>query len=230
MRNHDEAKPALTLHGLYELLMREHGPTHWWPADTRFEIAIGAILVQDTGWRNARNAIDRLRDADALDAGAIRAMPDETLWELIRSAGYYRLKGAYLKAFCEWFDGLGTWTHDERIPGLVDGVADEALRRDLLSIRGVGGETADDILLYVFDRPTFVADRYARRMFETLGVAGLPKTYEGFRSRVMARLRLDEWTLDELKEFHGLIDELGKTCRNADDWNRSVVAGYRLLR
>ena len=208
----------IDVRGLYELLLDHMGPTHWWPADTRFEIAVGAILTQNTAWGNVETALAR----------SIADLPDETLWDLIRSTGYYRQKAVYLRAFCQWFLDLGEWSHDDDIPALVREVDDETLRRELLSIRGVGGETADDLLLYVFDRPAFIADRYARRMFETLGVDDLPKSYEGFRRRVMPQIDMDSWTIPEFQEFHGLIDELGKTCRTPEDWNHSIVAGYRM--
>ena len=232
---------------LYELLLAAMGPTHWWPADTRFEIAAGAILTQNTAWGNVATALDRLRNADALNPWTIVGMPDDRLWELIRSTGYYRLKAQYLKAFCEWFAGLcgtaaeedaampaagsaRTLPPDDAVPALVAERTDAALRDELLALRGIGGETADDILLYVFDRPAFVADRYARRMAETMGVTDLPASYAGFRRRAMAALAADgaSWTVAELKELHGLIDELGKTCRTPDDWRSTVVAGYRL--
>ena len=220
----------IDVRGLYELLLDHMGPTHWWPADTRFEIAIGAILTQNTAWGNVETALDRMKAADVLNARSIADLPDETLWDLIRSTGYYRQKAVYLRAFCQWFLDLGEWSHDDDIPALVREVDDETLRRELLSIRGVGGETADDLLLYVFDRPAFIADRYARRMFETLGVDDLPKSYEGFRRRVMPQIDADAdaWSIPEFQEFHGLIDELGKTCRTPEDWNHSIVAGYRM--
>lgn len=218
----------IDVRGLYELLLDHMGPTHWWPADTRFEIAIGAILTQNTAWGNVETALDRMKAADVLNAHSIADLPDETLWDLIRSTGYYRQKAVYLRAFCQWFLNLGEWSHDDDIPALVREVDDETLRRELLSIRGVGGETADDLLLYVFDRPAFIADRYARRMFETLGVDDLPKSYEGFRRRVMPQIDADAWSIPEFQEFHGLIDELGKTCRTPEDWNHSIVAGYRM--
>lgn len=218
----------ITLHGVYELLLAWMGHTLWWPADTRFEIAVGAILVQNTAWQSAQKAIDNLRDADALSPGAIIALSDERLQELIRPAGFHRSKSGYLKAFCTWFAELGPGA-DGEVPTLVADRDDARLRGELLAIRGVGGETADDLMLYVFDRPAFIADRYARRVCETLGVTDLPKSYEGFRRRVMPGIEAGGWSLDELKEFHGLIDEFAKTCRTAEDWRTSILAGHRLI-
>lgn len=227
--------------GWYELLLDALGPTDWWPADSRFEVAVGAILTQNTAWGNVETAIELLSGADALDPWSIRDMPDERLWELIRPSGYYRLKAQYLKAFCAWFAELCERNHvgqsgttpppDEMIPALVTDRDDHALRQELLAIRGIGGETADDILLYVFDRPAFIADRYARRMIETMGVIDLPKTYEGLRRLVMPAIENAPdgiWSIADLKEFHGLIDELGKTCRSEEDWRQTIVATHRL--
>ena len=109
----------IDVRGLYELLLDHMGPTHWWPADTRFEIAIGAILTQNTAWGNVETALDRMKAADVLNARSIADLPDETLWDLIRSTGYYRQKAVYLRAFCQWFLDLGEWSHDDDIPALV---------------------------------------------------------------------------------------------------------------
>lgn len=221
-----EKTRILDVRGLFDLLLDAMGPTHWWPAETRFEIALGAVLVQNASWTNAEAALDALRAADLLRPAAIVDLPDAELEAMVRPAGFYRAKSRYLKALCAWLTTLPGEGPD--FPQRVAGRSDDDLRRDLLAVPGIGGETADDILLYVFDRPAFVADTYARRLFEALGVADLPKSYEGFRRRVMPHILTDEWSIADLKEFHGLIDEHGKTCRTPDDWRRSVVAGCRL--
>lgn len=215
------------LHGVFDLLMGELGPTHWWPADTRFEVVVGAILIQNVSWINAQRALDALKNTGELIPERLVAMPNDKLESIIRPAGFYRAKACYLKEVSGWMLNLPQEGADW--PERVIGLDDEVLRRELLSIRGIGSETADDLLLYVFDRPTFVADKYARRLFETLGVDDLPKSYEGFRRRVMPHIASDMWSLADLKEFHGLIDEFGKTCRTEEDWRCSVAAGYRLM-
>ena len=220
---------VITVRGLYELLLERLGHTHWWPADTRFEIAVGAILTQNTSWSNVELALGRLKESGALNPWTILGLSDDALGELIRSTGYWRTKTEYLKAFCTWFVGLfgsDAMPSDEEIPDLVADRADARLRDELLALRGIGGETADDIMLYVFDRPTFIADRYARRLCETMAVGDLPKSYEGFRARIQPHV--EDWDIAELKEFHGLIDEFGKTMRDADDWKSAFVADYRL--
>ncbi len=214
------------MRGLYELMLGRMGRTRWWPADSRFEIAIGAVLTQNTAWGNVEIALRQLKERHALEPQILLDMPDEELGELIRPAGYWRTKAGYVKAFCAWFSSIGELRDDDLIPDMVHDRTDAELRDELLAVRGIGGETADDILLYVFDRPAFIADRYARRLFETLGIADLPKSYEGFRARIQPFVA--DWDIDELKEFHGLIDELGKTCRNERDWNGTFIAGYAL--
>lgn len=221
-----DGRRDIDLHGLFDLLMDELGPTHWWPADTRFEVVVGAILIQNVSWINAQRALDTLKNTGELTPERLVAIPNDALESMIRPAGFYRAKARYLKEACDWL--LALPHRGEDWPQRVSDLDDESLRRGLLSVHGIGGETADDILLYVFDRPTFIADRYSRRLFETLGVDDLPKSYEGFRRRVMPHIVSGTWSLADLKEFHGLIDEFGKTCRTAEDWRRSVVAGYRL--
>ena len=227
-------RQVITVRGLYELLLNRLGPTHWWPAETRFEIAVGAILTQNTAWGNVSIALDRLKAANVLNPQSILNMEADELGELIRSTGYWRMKTGYLKAFCAWLVAVAARhgkeyvdiRDDDGLRRLVDDRSDAELRNELLGLRGIGGETADDLLLYVFDRPAFIADRYARRLFTTLGVNDLAQSYEGFRARVQPCI--EEWGIDELKEFHGLIDELGKTMHGANDWSASFVAEYWL--
>lgn len=222
-----DGRRDIDLHGVFDLLMGELGPTHWWPADTRFEVVVGAILIQNVSWINAQRALDALKGTGELTPERLAAMPDDELEFIIRPVGFYRAKARYLKEVCAWLLALPHGGADW--PQRVADLDDDELRRGLLSVRGIGGETADDILLYVFDRPVFVADTYARRLFETLGVDDLPKSYEGFRRRVMPHIASGAWNLADLKELHGLIDEFGKTCRTAEDWRHSVIAGYRLV-
>lgn len=220
---------TVTVRGLYETLLDFLGPTHWWPADCRFEIAVGAILTQNTAWNNVERALGRLKTSNALHPHAIVDLPADKLAELIRSAGYCRTKAGYLQSFCTWLLQVcedQDCLDDDRLRRCVDDRTDDELRAELLSIRGIGGETSDDLMLYVFDRPAFIADRYARRMFETLGVHDLKSSYEGFRARVQPHVA--SWPVEDLKEFHGLIDEFGKTCRSETDWQESALSRYRL--
>ncbi len=185
----------------------------WWPAgharergDRAFEIATGAVLTQNTNWRNVERALENLDRADALDAATIRSLPDEQLAELIRPSGFYRVKAARLKALAEAWEQAGGWAV-LRERSTVD------LRAWLLAIHGVGRETADDILLYGFERPVWVIDAYTRRLVARLGheeLAGQP--YETMAQRLLVHTR--EPTATRLAGWHGLVVEHAKAyCR-----------------
>ena len=143
----------------YEALYRAWGAQHWWPAETRFEVVVGAYLTQNTAWTNVERALANLRDADALTVEEIRRMPPAKLEKLIRPSGYFRQKARRLKTFVAFLD--------ERYDGSLDkmfAVATEELREELLGLNGVGPETADSILLYAGNHPVFVVDAYTRRI------------------------------------------------------------------
>ncbi len=159
---------------LFERLYDAHGPQHWWPGDTPFEIMVGAILTQNTAWSNVERAIDALDRAGALEAGPIVALPEQELAALIRPAGYFNVKARRLRNFCDWYLAQGA------LEGLA--AQDTAiLRQGLLSVNGIGPETADDILLYAFERPVFVIDAYTRRLVARIGWFDEAPGYEGLR-------------------------------------------------
>lgn len=187
---------------IFETLYRHYGPQNWWPADTPFEMMIGSILVQNTNWRNAEKALTKL--SPFLEPEMIDRLPIEELAELIRSSGFFNIKAKRIKSFIDWFK---TYHYDiEEIKKLNR----QELRRELLSIKGVGKETADVMLLYAFDKPIFVADAYARRIFHRLGY-DIPTSYDGLRERVEERLPND---LVLYNEFHALLVEHAKQfCR-----------------
>ena len=152
---------AGTLRAFYEALLAAYGPQGWWPGRTRTEIVVGAVLTQNTNWKNVERAIDNLRAADCLDWAALRDVEPARLAELIRPAGYYNLKTRRLKNLVNWL-----WTeHDGDFDALTR-VAPGELREQLLSINGVGPETADSILLYAGGLPTFVVDTYTARVLK----------------------------------------------------------------
>ncbi|GGB63332.1 endonuclease [Lentibacillus populi] len=187
---------------IYETLFNHYGPQNWWPADTPFEMMIGSILVQNTNWRNAEKALTKL--SPFLEPEMIDRLPIEELAELIRSSGFFNIKAKRIKAFIDWFK---TYHYDiEEIKKMNR----QGLRRELLSIKGVGKETADVMLLYAFDKPIFVADAYVRRIFHRLGY-DIPTSYDGLRERVEERLPND---LVLYNEFHALLVEHAKQfCR-----------------
>ncbi|UCG58713.1 MAG: hypothetical protein JSU70_04200, partial [Phycisphaerales bacterium] len=128
---------------IYKLLLERFGPQHWWPGETQFEIIVGAILTQNTNWTNVEKAIANLKATDDLTAEKLHSLEASQLAELIRPAGYYRLKAKRLKSFIDWlFD-----EHDGEMANL-DSADTGRLRADLLAVKGIGPETADSILLY----------------------------------------------------------------------------------
>ncbi len=201
----------MSLRQVYEHLHRAHGPQHWWPAKSAFEVMVGAVLTQNTAWTNVERAIANLRAAKALSATRILAAPIETLAQRLMPAGYFNVKARRLRNFCEWYLAAGEYRGLRRW--------DTArLRAGLLSVNGVGPETADDILLYAFHRPVFVIDAYTRRILSRLGLAAGDETYESLRRHIeqdLAQGINDEQALVNVyNEYHALIVRHGKeVCR-----------------
>ncbi len=195
---------ARRLRAVHERLLGHHGPQHWWPGDTPFEIMVGAVLTQNTAWRNVERAIANLIAARAMSARRIVGLPHARLARLLRPAGYFNVKARRLRHFCEWLIALG---------GVValGAVDTPALRHDLLGVHGVGPETADDILLYALRRPVFVIDAYTRRLFSRLGLIKGDESYEDLRAGFEAALGAD---VPLYNEYHALIVRHAKdVCR-----------------
>lgn len=189
---------------VFEALFAQHGPQHWWPAGTPFEVMVGAVLTQNTSWRNVECAIINLKAADALEAEAIVALPQAELADLLVPVGYFNVKAQRLKAFCTGYLARGGYARLKFWPTLK-------LRRELLAISGIGPETADDILLYAFARPVFVIDAYTRRLFSRLGLMPLDAPYEVIRAVCERALGLNAPLFNE---YHALIVTHGKhICR-----------------
>ncbi|NPB07335.1 MAG: endonuclease III domain-containing protein [Aquificae bacterium] len=190
---------------IYERLLRAYGRQNWWPVDHEYhrkngtdpreEVCIGAILTQNTAWRNVEKALKNLKERKILSFKGIRQTPVEVLGELIRPAGFYRVKAGYLKGFVEHFPGAGE--------------LERATREELLAVKGVGKETADVILLYALGRPSFVVDAYTRRLLSRLwGITGSYEKIKAFFEENLPR------NVELFKEFHALIDEHAKRhCR-----------------
>jgi len=179
---------------VYRHLFEAYGPQGWWPADSPFEVMLGAVLTQNTSWRNVEAAISNLRQASLLSPEAILACPDEILANLLRPSGYFNIKAHRLKNLCRFI----------QVTGYLETfhISTGELRQALLAINGVGPETADDILLYAYERPVFVIDAYTRRLFSRLGLVSGNEGYETLR-------RLFETSLDATaaiyNEYHALI-------------------------
>ncbi len=187
---------------IYERLFARYGPQRWWPAETPFEVMVGAVLTQSAAWSNVERAIANLKRAGALSARAIRELPQDELARLIRASGYFNLKAKKLKALAEY---LGQRFNDDL--NAMAGEALDSLRRELLSVYGIGEETADDILLYAVGKPSFVIDAYTRRVFHRLGLAPAQGPYSAYRSLFMDNLPT---SVGLFNEYHALIVRHGK--------------------
>ncbi|MFH0862818.1 MAG: endonuclease III domain-containing protein [Candidatus Altiarchaeota archaeon] len=193
---------------VYGMLREAYGPRHWWPADTPFEVCVGAILTQSASWTNVEKAIANLKEAGLLSPSGILKTENRKLARLIRPSLYYNVKARKLKEFARFLSGFG---------GRVEGMAEaptEELRGELLAVWGIGPETADSILLYALGRPTFVVDAYTRRIFSRLGMVGEGSSYDGVKAFFEGNLPRDAALYNE---YHALIVEHGKVaCRTRE--------------
>ena len=200
----------LPLSDIYDRLLQHYCPQHWWPADSPFEVMVGAVLVQSTAWRNVEHAIENLKASDSLHPAAIRSMSLDRLELLIRPSGFFRVKARRLRALCDF---LG-----ERYSDSIKLMAERStcdLRRELLAVYGIGEETADDILLYAFHRPVFVIDAFTRRIFHRLGWCGPESSYGNLQQMFHDGLPEDSALFNE---YHALIVRHGNTtCRKRPD-------------
>lgn len=187
---------------IYRALLWAYGPQGWWPGESAFEVALGAVLTQNTAWSNVERAIENLKAAGVLSLQAMRALGQEELERLLKPAGTYRLKAARVRALLDYLEHA----HGGDLAGLSVGDL-EAVRRALLSVPGIGPETADSILLYAAGRPTFVIDAYTRRLLGRLGLAEENASYGELRALFMEHLPPDPALYNE---YHALIVRHGK--------------------
>lgn len=202
---------------IYKIFLNSYGHQHWWPGESPIEVMIGAILTQNTAWLNVERAINHLRDAHALDAAVILATPVEQLAQWLRPSGYFNVKAKRLRAFCQWYLEQGGYAHLAQQPTLE-------LRRALLSVNGIGPETADDILLYAFERPVFVVDAYTRRLFTRLGLLDGAESYEEVRALFEAQLPGE---VELFNDYHAQIVHHAKyVCKVKPLCAQCVVASH----
>ncbi len=204
-RRENKTKPgahAPPLRAVYRDLYRAWGPQQWWPARTRFEVIVGAILTQNTAWSNVEKAIRRLRAARALNPETLHRARLEQVAEWIRPAGYFNVKARRLRAFTDLLYG--------RFAGKLNrlfALDTAALRAALLSVNGIGPETADSILLYAAQRPRFVIDAYTRRVLVRHGWIGPEAGYDEMAALFMRTVPEDTALYNE---YHALLVRLGK--------------------
>ncbi len=193
--------PRLSLESLYHRLFDHYGRQHWWPADSPFEVMVGAVLTQNTAWSNVERAIDNLRRAGLLDPAAMADLAPDRLAQPIRPSGYFNVKAKRLQALCQWLLNETA----------AQSLATDTLRERLLAIHGIGPETADDILLYAYERPVFVIDAYTRRLCGRLSLVDGELSYEALRATFEQALPKQ---VALFNEYHALIDHHAKlVCR-----------------
>ncbi|MCK6486057.1 MAG: endonuclease III domain-containing protein [Phycisphaerae bacterium] len=205
-RTRTDADARDPLPRMFDALLTAWGPQHWWPGQTPLEVIVGAILTQNTNWKNVERAIARLREHGMLDWQELHVATAEELAELIRTAGTYRVKARRLKAFVEFLFAR----HGGRLENMKR-VATAELRRQLLAVPGIGPETADAILLYALGRPVFVVDAYTRRVLLRHRLIDERASYEDIQRLFESVLPRDTAMFNE---YHALLVEVGKRhCR-----------------
>jgi endonuclease-3 related protein len=188
---------------IYQVLLDAFGPQHWWPGETPFEVAVGAVLTQNTSWSNVERAVASLKAAGCLNAAALHEIDADKLETLIRPAGYFRVKARRLRNFINWLcDQYGGDLRN------LESIGTSQLREELLSISGIGPETADSILLYALNRPIFVVDAYTARVMVRHGLIApddldYPQLQDLFQSNLEPDVAL-------FNEYHALLVHVGK--------------------
>ena len=203
MAHPDRDHPLLTI---FHRLLEAYGPQGWWPADTKLEMVLGAILTQSVAWRGVERALANLEEAGCTSVEALHAIPERELALLLRPSGYFNAKARKVKSFVSHL-----W---ERYDGDLDAMLSKdalKLRAELLSIYGIGEETADDIVLYAAGQPYFVIDSYTRRIMQRLRIAPTTNSYAAHQAVFHDSLPADAGLFNE---YHALLDQHAKVaCR-----------------
>ncbi|GHV52539.1 endonuclease III [Deltaproteobacteria bacterium] len=207
------AKRRKVLEAMYVALSAHFGPSNWWPAKTPFEVALGAILTQNTAWGNVEKALRTLDEETNLVPDRIKTLPLSALEKCIYPAGFFRQKSRTIHYFLHLMEEHGGLGGEEKDMALrcFAGIAAELLREKLLAVSGIGPETADSILLYALDRPSFVVDAYTKRLFHRHGLVTENEDYAALREFFMDALPHEAALFNE---YHALIVRVGKDfCR-----------------
>jgi len=194
------------LNEIYRLLFERYGEQHWWPATSRFEVIVGAVLTQNTNWGNVEKALENLKKAGVLSAQKLQGIEIERLAELIRPAGYFNIKANRLKNLLNWFfENYGGQLEN------LDSLNTGRLREENLGVKGIGPETADSILLYALERPVFVVDAYTARVMARHHLIEEPFDYAQLQELFTSNLPED---VKLFNEYHALLVKVGKEhCR-----------------
>jgi len=205
---------------LYRRLYRHYGDLQWWPGDSPLEISVGAILTQNTAWTNVEKAIQRLKEARSLSVRALSRLSHKKLARLIQPAGYFNVKARRLNNFLSFLQ--------HRYGGSLRKMFKQdslRLREELLSVNGIGPETADSILLYAGEKPVFVIDAYTKRIFSRHGVMDYDESYDDFQRLFMKHLPADA---PFYNQYHAMFVNVGKDfCRKRPLCASCPLNGWR---
>ncbi len=198
----------IPLRKIYKALLKAYGKQNWWPAETPFEVCVGAILTQNTAWKNVERAIENLKKEGLLTPEKLSKVDLDKLKKLIKPAGFYNQKAERIKLFSSILLKNGGISSLRKIPK-------EKLRKMLLEIKGIGKETADSIILYAFDKPSFVVDAYTKRLLFRLGILKREnENYDKVKGLFEREFPPSKKNVPIYKEFHALIVEHSKAhCR-----------------
>lgn len=201
-----QSSHAIVLKKIYDALYRHFGPQYWWPGDTPFEVAVGAVLTQNTNWTNVEKAINNLKKENVLDVQALRGMSHSRLASLIMPAGYFNVKTKRLMNFLSFLAD-----HYRGSMKRMEKEDTAALREKLLKVNGIGPETADSILLYALNKPVFVIDAYTKRVLERHKIVSGKIQYHDLQRIFHDSLDHD---VQFYNDYHALLVMLGKDyCR-----------------
>ena len=207
---------------IYKKLYAHFGPQHWWPAGAPFEVMLGAILTQNTSWHNVEKAIGNLRKNSLLEPLRLYRLSPGRLGALIKPAGYYNVKARRLKEFLSFLFE----SYKGKLKNMYSKDTQE-LRRELLSVNGIGFETADSMLLYALEKPIFVVDAYTKRVFSRHGLFRPDAGYEEVQKIFTANMPADERLYNE---YHALIVRLGKEyCRKRPRCKKCPIKNTKFL-
>lgn len=205
---------------IYDKLNEHFGDLHWWPGEDPFEIAVGAILTQNTSWGNVEIAINRLKSKGLLSASKLFETEDNAIAKLIKSSGFYNVKTKILRAFLKFLYN----EHNGSIKNMLEGETWK-LREELLKVKGVGEETADSILLYACNKPVFVVDAYTRRILERHNIIDKSWEYKDIQELFMKHIPLD---VRLYNQFHALLVNTGKYyCRKRSLCDKCPINGLQ---
>lgn len=202
MKDRKKREVRKKLMPIYDRLYNHFGCQHWWPGETQLEICVGAILTQNTAWSNVEKAISNLKKENCLNLIQLKKIKIKKLAKLIKPSGYFNIKAARLKSFIDYFTNHHKGSFNHLFAGRL-----QDIRNSLLSVKGIGPETADSILLYAGEIPIFVIDAYTKRIFYRLGLISKDADYDKVQSFFMSNLPRKA---ELFNEYHALIVMLGK--------------------